>query len=190
MLRVIYIGVDAVQNAVELILTLAQNRVKPVAEPGVEYLLCVGRADGRHGVGAFDSALHQVEVAAEVELTLVLLTQTEHVAENLLAVNALILDVMDGENIFYVLVALAVCVHRRIIDWDESRLPVIRMNNVGLEVDIRDYFEHGAGEERKALRVVIVAVDAVALEIILVVDEVEDYAVHLRLEDAAVLSAP
>ena len=55
---------------------------------------------------------------------------------------------------------------------------------------MRDYLKHRTGEEREALRVVVVTVDTVALEIILVVDKIEDNAVYLRLEDAAVLPAP
>lgn len=96
----------------ELILALAQNRIESVAEPGVEYLLCVGRADRGHDIGAFDSAFHQVERAAEIEQLLMLFAETEHVAEYLFAVNALILDVVDGEYVLYALVALAVRVHR------------------------------------------------------------------------------
>lgn len=174
----------------ELILALAQNRIESVAEPRVEYLLCVGRADRGNDIGAFDSTLHQVERAAEIEQLLMLFAETEHVAEYLFAVNALILDVVDGEYVLYALIALAVCVHRRVVDRDESRLPVIRMDDVGLEVDVRDYLKYRAGEERKTLRVVIVTIDAVALEIILVVDKIEYNAVYLRLEDAAVLPAP
>ena len=64
------------------------------------------------------------------------------------------------------------------------------MDDVGLEADVRNYLKYGAGEERKTLCVVIVTIDAVALEIILVVDKIEDNAVYLRLEDAAVLPAP
>ena len=120
----------------ELILALAQNRIESVAEPGVEYLFCVGRA--------FDSAFHQVERAAEIEQLLMLFAETEHVAEYLFAVNALILDIVDGEYVLYALVALAVCVHRRVVDRDESRLPVIRMDDVGLEVDVRDYLKYRA----------------------------------------------
>ena len=189
-LGVIYIRIYAVEDAVELILALAQNRIESVAEPGVEYLLCVGRADRGHDIGAFDSTLHQVERAAEIEQLLMLFAETEHVAEYLFAVNALILDIVDGEYVLYALIALAVCVHRRVVDRDESRLPVIRMDDVGLEVNVRDYLKYRAGEERKTLCVVIVTIDAVALEIILVVDKIEDNAVYLRLEDAAVLPTP
>ena len=50
------------------------------------------------------------------------------------------------------------------------------------EICIEQHFEDGAGKERKTLAVIIEAIEAAALEVVLVVDEVEGNAVPLRLE--------
>ena len=64
------------------------------------------------------------------------------------------------------------------------------MNNIGLEINIRDYLKNGTGEESKSFRIVIVAVDRVTLEIILVVNKIIDNAVVLSFKNSAILTSP
>ena len=77
-----------------------------------------------------------------------------------------------------------------VIHRDKSGLPVVRVNNIRLEVDILQHFEHCSVEEYKSFTVIVEAVKTVTREIILVVDEIIGYAVPFRFKDAAILFAP
>ena len=61
---------------------------------------------------------------------------------------------------------------------NHTRLPVVAVNDVGVESDDRHCRQNRLGEENEAFNIPLggVAVGAVTLEIILVVDEVEVYA--------------
>ncbi len=67
---------------------------------------------------------------------------------------------------------------------------VVGLNDVGLEPEVRHQLPRRAREESKALRVVVVTVNIVALEVILVIDKVISNAVVLHAEQSAVLIAP
>ena len=76
------------------------------------------------------------------------------------------------------------------VNRDQGRLPVVAVDDVGGEVQIEQGLQHRAGEEGEPLAVIVEAVQAAALEVILVVQEVVGHAVPLGLEQAAVLAAP
>ena len=64
------------------------------------------------------------------------------------------------------------------------------MNNIGLEINIRDYLKNGTGKESKSFRIVIVSVDCGTLEIILVVNKIIDNAVIFCFKNSAILTSP
>ncbi len=189
-LRIIDMHVDSVQNAGELPAPLLKDVLQPVGEPRVQNLLRIGRAHRRHAVCALHRALDHIDAVAVFQQRYRRLRDAEHILDQLFAVFALILDVMDGEHGFHAAVKLFVGIEDAEIDRDQRRLPVVGMDDVRLEVDVGQHLQRGAGKEREPLRVVVVPVEAVPLEIVLVVDQVHNHAAGVRLEHAAVLPAP
>ena len=114
----------------------------------------------------------------------------EHILKQLVAVFTLILNIMDCENGFDVFKAHSVCVIAAIIKRGERRLPIVAVNDIGLPINCRDYFKYRSCKKCKSFGVVIMAINTVALKIILVIKEVENNAVQLCLKNSAVLAAP
>ena len=73
---------------------------------------------------------------------------------------------------------------------NQSGLPVVTVQDVRLEIDMLQDLQNGLTEERETLRVIKVAVQAFATEIILIVQEIIGYTVRLRGKDTAVLRSP
>ena len=76
------------------------------------------------------------------------------------------------------------------VDGHQSGLPVVAVNDVGEEAQMAGGLDDRPGEEGEALGVVIVAVEAAAFEVILVVHEIVGHAVPLKLKETAVGVAP
>ena len=188
--RVVGLHVDAVQDATELVLLLPQQGVQTVAEPRVEDLLCIGGADGGDLIRRLDGALHEVGAAIVLHDMLVAAADAAGVFQDLGAVLALIGDVMDGKDGLDTVELVQMAIVQVQVHRHQSGLPVVAVDDVGGEVDVKQGLQHGAGEEGEALAVVVEAVETAALEVILVVEEVVGHAVDLSLEQAAVLAAP
>ena len=62
------VGVDAVQDAVQIAAPLAQHAVEPVAVLGGLDLLGVARAHGRERVGEDQAGLQEVDLPVELEV--------------------------------------------------------------------------------------------------------------------------
>ena len=62
----------------------------------------------------------------------------------LIAVLALILNVMDCENSFDVFISHLICIVARIIKRCESRLPIVAMNDVRLPINVRNNLKNGS----------------------------------------------
>ena len=108
-----------------------------MAVPRIEDFLCIGRRNGRHLVGAFDGSLHEVDVAVIFQNVGVLGLESDHVADKIHTVGALILNIMNRENSLDALIPRILTVHRRIENRRQRRLPVVAMNDVGLKADVR-----------------------------------------------------
>src|SRR5699024_7359250 len=174
--RIVFHGVDAVEDARERTGAGAEQAVQALAVVGGLYLLRVGGADGGDVVGKDDAALDERTHAVELKAVggVGQFAQRNHFLNVVDLEQALILEVVDGKDGLDVLVLLQFAIlyiqHRR----DEARLPVVAVDDVGHEVDQRQALEHGAAEVGEALALVgAVAVDVVAAEVLLVVDEVE-----------------
>ena len=114
----------------------------------------------------------------------------EHVLQDLAAVAALILDIMDSENGLDVLIERTGREHQVVVDRHQSGLPVVAVDDIRLPVEVRQHLEHCLGVVREALCIVVLAVDLTAREIVLIINEVIGHAVLFVAENAAVLVAP
>ena len=101
------------------------------------------------------------------------------------------MDGVDGADVF---IAGGVPVEAVVVDRDEGGLPVVAVDDVGLEAvqffEVLDGIENGTGEEREPFRVVIVPVEAGAFEVVFIVQQVVGDTVRFCFEHAAVLSSP
>ncbi len=75
-------------------------------------------------------------------------------------------------------------------DPHEARMPVVAVDDVRLEADLGQHGQDGAAEVGEAFIVIAVAVEAIALEIPFVVDEIDGHAVLLDFFDTVVELAP
>ena len=110
--RIIADGIDAIENPTELPGALVENGVEAVAVPWIKDFLRIGGADSGNPVGAFD----RVNVTVIFQKRLISLGNAEHILQDLFAVYALILNIMDGEKRFDILISLAVRIHQRVIN--------------------------------------------------------------------------
>ena len=118
------------------------------------------------------------------------IVNAEHILQNLTAVAALVLDVVDSEHGLDVLVERTGSEHQVVVNRNEGGLPVVAVDHIRLPLQIGQYLEYRLGVVREALCVVVLAVDLAACEVILIIDEIIGNAVCLVAEDTAVLVAP
>ena len=190
--RIVDVVVDAVDDAEQRVLTAAQQAVEMLAEVLVLDLLGIRLADRRDVVSVNQTALHEVDGIVELEVAVVevLPVEAKHIAHDILREDALVLEVVDGverADLLVALIALMLDLQQHI---DEARMPIIRVDDIWPEVHGRQQVEHGAAEEREALCIIAVAVEAFATEVLLVVDEVVGDAVVLDLVEADVFRTP
>ena len=107
-----------------------------------------------------------------------------------MTVLALVLYVMNRENGFNIAVYIVITVDRVKIYRNHSRLPVVTMYNIGCKAYVGYNIKHRAGEERKALGIIVMTVKPVALEIILIIYKIINNAVHMGFEYSAILPPP
>ena len=186
--------IDAVEDAREDGRAAAEHVVEALAEERHLQLDRVGRAHGGEQVGVAERALHEVDralVAAQLVGGGGDVAHAEDVVEQLVAELALELDVMHREHALHVVAGIALAVELAQEHGHEGGLPVVAHADVALQLrEELDGLADGLGEEREALAIVEVAVDGIALEVGLVVEEVEVDAVVLEMLDAAVHAAP
>ena len=185
---VVEVHVDAVYDTAELAVLLADD---PIHAPGIEggvQLLGVSGGDGGHLAGGQDGPLHQVHVpeVGQHALVEVAAVQADDVLEDLLAVAALVFDVVDGEDGVGVRQLGHPVALLQQVDGDQGGLPVVAVDDVRRPVQLGGGGQNGTGEEGEALAVVEVAVDLGALEVVFVVHEPVGDALPLQLEQAAV----
>ena len=121
-LRRIKLSVDAVEFVAELILLCHKNAVETVCVPRVEYLPRIARTYRCYAVGSLDSALHHIDVAVIFEDIRVIHRYTHDLIEYLLAVFALILDVMDSIDVLYAVIALLILIVNVVVNRYECGL--------------------------------------------------------------------
>ena len=192
--RVVLLRVDAVQDAVQLPGALLEDVLETLAVEGHLELLGVRGAHRGDRVGVEQRALHEVDgLGAHVHLAGGRrVGKPADVAQDIVSVLALELDVGDGEDRLDVVVAGKPAVELAQEHAGKRRLPVVAVQHVDTRElgDAPDDLGDGLREEREALAVVEVAVDAVAAEVVLVVHEVVVDVVVAEVVDAAPDVAP
>ena len=161
-----------------------------MGEPGILQLTGIAGADGGNAVRRLNTALHQVDTAVMLHQIPGGIRQAKHIPQDLHAVFALILDIVDGIDRFDALITGAIGVKQAVIHRNQRRLPIVGVDHIRLKADQLDHLQHRAGKEGESLRVVIMAVEAGTLKIILVVQQIVDDAVVLGLKHTAILAAP
>ena len=185
-------GVDAVQDTAQLVAVVGNDALQTVGVEGILELAGIGGGDGGDIVGGVDGPLHQVHVPMVGQHMLVEVAgvETEQILQQLLAVAALVLDVVDGKDRLGPIELGHTGALLQQIDGSQGGLPVIGVDHIGVPVQVGGGLHHGTGEEGETLGVVIVAVETGALEVVLVIHEIIGHAVPLELKDAAIGRAP
>ena len=193
LLGVIVVHVDAVEDAHQVVAARAQQALQPLAVVGGLDLLGVAGADGRDLVGVDKAGLEVVCAAVALELVRgeQAVAQAQRILHVLDAEDALILQVVDGEGRAHLAVEREVTVLDVEQRGDHAGLPVVAVDEVRLEAQVRQRVDDCAAEVAIALVLVAAhAIDVGAAEVVLIVHKVErDALVHQGL-DAAVLVTP
>lgn len=141
-------------------------------------------------LAALDRSLHEIDATVIFHKITVAVGNPEQILKNIEGILALILDVMDGENRTDKLIFGAEAVDRLEVERSQSRLPVMTMQDIGIEIEEGQNLHDAAAEERKAFPVVVIAVASGTFEVIFIVHKIELYVVLLILKDTAILIAP
>jgi hypothetical protein len=184
--------IDAIEDAAEALVMDAEDALEAEAEVGVADFLGVAGGDGGGEIGIDDAAFHEVDGAGVVVIEEAVAGHEgggveADLAEDEIAGDALVSDVMESK-------ADARVAHAEVLidfveeDGDESGLPIVAMDDVGVFIGLEHELEGGAGEEGEAFGVIGVAVEDAAVEEIAVemgFDEEAAQAVHPAGEDIA-----
>ena len=193
LLRVILLGVDAVEYAAEVVNPAAQQAVQALAVVGGLDLLGIGGADGGDLIGEHDAALHAGAHAVELQGVAGVgqVAQVQQVLDGVDGEQALVLQIVDGVDRLDVLEQLQLLVLQLVQHGDQAGLPVVAVQHVGDEIDLGQRLHHRAAEEGEALALVTAhAIDVVAAEILLVIHEIVGDAGIFQRFDADILPAP
>ena len=181
--RVVMRHIDAVENAVEFMIHHIHHALQAVGKVGIMQLARIGRGHGRHRVRHEHCALHQVDILPPFKLIaqaamIPAIRQSERRFHLASAELPLIGDVVDG-------------VHRldmrkfrpqhRVVFQIQDRqrgFPVVAVQNIRQVAEFRQQIDDRAAEEREAQRIVAIAVQARAMEQMLIADGVNGHAVQ------------
>ena len=190
--RVIALHVNSIEHAGDLVAALAHDAVQTVGKEGHLQLIGIGGRHGVDGVSAEDGTLEQVHVAVHQDGAVVCpaVIQAEQVAQGLLAVTALILDVVDGQHRTDGAVAVDPDAVILQIHGHQSGLPVVAVDDFRPELHVVQHLHHSPGEEAESLSVVHISIQIRAIEVLLIVQEIPRDAIPLQREQAAIAVAP
>ena len=182
--------INSVQNAAQLVCVAVEAIAQSVGILCGADLLRIARADRAHPVGAFDRRLHEVDASAVFHQHALAVIQSEHVSENGEIVLSLVFDIVNGEHRLDVPVSRSFAVEAVEINHRQRRLPVMRVQHVGIEIHSLEHLHRRHAEKCVSLGIVEMSVEGGTLEIILVVNEIEGHAVLDETVDPAILPTP
>ena len=193
--RVKACDVDAIQNALQRVRTLAQHTVQALTKLGRLDFVGIGGAHRGDGVGVAQRAQHVVDaagVATQLRGGRRNVRHAQDVLHHGVAKLALERHVVDREYGLDAVVQRQAMVELAQEHGRQCRLPVIAVQDVTLKTgrQVLQTLGDGLGEKREALAVIKEAVRIVARKVALVVDEHIGDAVVLELLETAVLVAP
>ncbi len=187
---VVLVHVDAVEYTHYLFAVFNEHAVQPVRILGQSDFARVLRRHGSHLVGGANRALYEVEPVVVLDERQIVFRNTEHVARDYQRIYTLITYVVNGEHVLDIFVARAIFVFERVVYGHERGQVVVRLQHLGLKVEMGQKLQHRFGKEREPLRVVVISVDVCALKVIFVIHEIVYHAAILHAEQSAILIAP
>ena len=186
-----YGGVDAVEDARQLMLPCVENALEPLTVGSRADLAGVARADGVDVVGKDTARLEQVCAAVELhELRRVIArVDAEQILHEFEAELALIGDVVDRQQRLHPRLHPA-GVLRFHQHGQHGGVPVVAVQHLGREVEPWQRLQDRAGEKGVLLTFGLAAEVNAVSEVKLVVHEIDDDAVEQQPLDADVLMPP
>ena len=184
-------GVDAVENAGQLVLPGVENALEPLAVGRRADLTRIAWADGVDVVGKDAAGLEQVRAAVEFHefRRVIARVDAEQVLHEFERELALIGDVVDRQQRLHARLhpagVLRFHQHRQ-----HGRVPVVAVQDLGRKVQPWQRLQDRAGEKRILLALGLAAAINAVAEIKLVVHKVDDDAVEQQPLDADVLVPP
>ena len=188
-------NVNAVEDTLQCVGTLAQHAVQALAKLGRLDLARIGGAHRGDGIGIVQRAQHIVNAAgvtAQLRGGCRNMRHTQYVFHHGVAKLALERHIVDREHGLDAVVQRQALVELSQEHGRQRRLPVVAVQDVALKAfgQVLQALGDGLGEKREALAVVKEAVGIVARKVVLVVHEHIGDAVVLELLQPAVLVAP
>ena len=188
-------NVNAVEDTLQCVGTLAQHAVQALAKLGRLDLARIGGAHRGDGIGIVQRAQHIVNAAgvtAQLRGGCRNMRHTQYVFHHGVAKLALERHIVDREHGLDAVVQRQALVELSQEHGRQRRLPVVAVQDVALKAfgQVLQALGDGFGEKREALAVVKEAVGIVARKVVLVVHEHIGDAVVLELLQPAVLVAP
>ncbi len=136
--------VDTVLDTAELVVTEIELVMQAPAVPGILNFSGIARRNGRNTGRGLDRALHHVELAVHLEDIALACGNTYALGVDFPAILTLILDVVDGEEALDVVIPGSVRIEQIVVYGYKSGLPVVGVNDIGMEVDIGQHLEDRA----------------------------------------------
>ena len=188
-------NVNAVEDTLQCVGTLAQHAVQALAKLGRLDLARIGGAHRGDGIGIVQRAQHIVNAAgvtAQLRGGCRNMRHTQYVFHHGVAKLALERHIVDREHGLDAVIQRQALVELSQEHGRQRRLPVVAVQDVALKAfgQVLQALGDGFGEKREALAVVKEAVGIVARKVVLVVHEHIGDAVVLELLQPAVLVAP
>ena len=188
-------NVNAVEDTLQSVRTLAQHAVQALAKLGRLDLARIGGAHRGDGIGIVQRAQHIVNAAgvtAQLRGGCRNMRHTQYVFHHGVAKLALERHIVDREHGLDAVIQRQALVELSQEHGRQRRLPVVAVQDVALKAfgQVLQALGDGLGEKREALAVVKEAVGIVARKVVLVVHEHIGDAVVLELLQPAVLVAP
>ncbi|MPM89989.1 hypothetical protein SDC9_137105 [bioreactor metagenome] len=171
---------------------IPNDALQPVGIEGVLKLLRVGGAHGGDEVRGVNGAFHQIyiPVVGEHLLIEVFPREAEKIFQRMVAVTALIFDIVDGKHrLGRGKLGHAVPFLQQ-VNGNQRRLPVVAVDNIRTPVQMARNFDYRAGKISKPFAVVIVAIYLGPLKVILVIHKPPGNAVPLKGVNPTVAAAP
>jgi hypothetical protein len=140
-------------------------------------LIRIGGADGGQQVTAAESAAHEIDGVAvgKTKITCILVVDPQKVGAGPAGTDALIPEVVDGENCLQMQILRMPRVLSAQEHGNKCGMPVITVENLGLKVlQMRDTLQNAFAKESGTLPIIRITVNTVALKIILVVNKIAD----------------
>ena len=186
-----YGGVDAVEDARQLMLPRVENALEPLAVSRRADLAGVARADGVDVVGKDTARLEQVCAAVELHKLrrIIACVDAEQILHEFEAELALIGDIVDRQQRLHPRLHPA-GVLRFHQHGQHGGMPVIAVQHLGREVEPWQRLQDRAGEKGVLLALGFAAEINAVSEVKLVVHEIDDNAVEQQPLDADVLMPP